>query len=1098
MKRRFLYLLDVIIILISTSYFSYSQNIYNRVYTVQDGLAQSQVLSLCQDRKGLIWIGTAAGGISVFDGLNFKNITKDDGLAGNSVYSIIQDKKGNLWAGTDRGLTKISGKEKTNYTTNEGLPDNSVWKVFEDHSGTIWVGTGKGIASIKDNKLVAFKGSTDISQSTIYTIFEDKEFNLWLGTKGNGVFKIAGTIITQYTKNNGLSNNTVWTINQDSQDNIILGTSVGLNSIKKDTILVSENWTITSSIELKDEILFSNYAGLIFSIKNFSNGKPIIPFYQKFDGIAIRSILKDLEGNIWLGTEAGLIKIPPTPFYNWNKAQKLNGDNIFSIINGSNTFEFWFGSYGNGASNFIKNNSIHLIKSFITFRSILNKADKDKIKLSNKERDKIISRNLIGSNILASVRDNKNRIWFGTTVGLSIYNPIDSFFVHITNDPADKVFKNVIINYKLPNKYFNCLTLDYLGNIWGGTMSGIIVFSDTTIIQNNAELNKLNNIPVYNIYQDKSKCYWISTQEGLFKYNGITLKHFTKKDNFIESQINSVTQDKHNNLWIASKEGIYCFNNKTFEKFDHQLNGLASNNIYLIIIDKTGDYLFIGTEKGLDKLNLKTYYSKKEIEIRHYGQLEGFMGLECNRNACYLDSLGRIWFGTVNGVTMYDPEKDGLNTRKPNTYITNILNNFQADSLWKQYYSDYDKVTGLPINLVLPYDKNHITFHFVANSLSAPEKVLYKYMMEGIDTSWTPPMARNEADFPTLPPGKYTFKVKACNNDGIWSEVPATYSFEISPPWYFSLWFIIPAIIVIIILIFVFIKYREAALRRDKIRLEKTVTERTSEVVHQKEIVEQKNKDITDSINYAKNIQEALLPTRAEIGKHFPESFMLYKPRDIVSGDFYWISHRGNRTYYAIADCTGHGVPGAFMSMLGIAFLDEVIGMNPVIESNELLNQLRQNVILSLRQTGEAGQSKDGMDINLVVVDWDKKILEYSGANNPLYLIRNSYLTEYKGDKMPIGVHINKEPFSIHRIPFSLGDSIYMFSDGYADQFGGPNNKKFKYKSLKELLIKISNQPMSDQGKILNKTIEEWKGDNSQLDDIIVAGVHFGKITISL
>jgi serine phosphatase RsbU (regulator of sigma subunit) len=439
-----------------------------------------------------------------------------------------------------------------------------------------------------------------------------------------------------------------------------------------------------------------------------------------------------------------------------------------------------------------------------------------------------------------------------------------------------------------------------------------------------------------------------------------------------------------------------------------------------------------------------------------------------------------------------------LNTRKPDTYITRILNNFQENFEWGKYCNGFDKETGLPINLILPYDKNHITFHFVANSLSAPEKVLYKYMMEGIDTSWTPPMAINEAIFATLPPGKFTFKVKACNNDGIWNEIPTSYSFEISPPWYLSLWFIIPLIIVIIILIFAFIKYREAALRRDKLRLEKTVTERTSEVVHQKEIVEQKNKDITDSINYAKNIQEALLPTRAEIGKHFPESFILYKPRDIVSGDFYWISHRNNRTYYAIADCTGHGVPGAFMSMLGIAFLDEVIGMNPEIESNELLNQLRQNVILSLRQTGEAGQSKDGMDINLIVVDWEKKILEYSGANNPLYLIRNSYLTEYKGDKMPIGVHINKEPFSINRIPFSLGDSIYMFSDGYADQFGGPHNKKFKYKSLKELLIKISNQPMVEQGKILNKTIEEWKGDNSQLDDIIVAGIHFGKITISL
>ena len=1101
MKRVYLFLnILIAVIIFSTTEKTLSQNSYKRVFTVQDGLAQSQVFSLCQDKKGNIWVGTVGGGISIYNGVGFKNISKDEGLAGNTVYSIIQDKAGNIWAGTDKGLSKISGKIITNYSTKEGLPDNTVWKVFEDHTGTIWIGTSKGLASFNKNKITAFNLSKEISQSIIYSLFEDIHFNLWVGTKESGVYKIIGNKTINYSKNNGLSDNTIWTINQDAQNNVVLGTNYGINLILKDTILITRpSDSFTGSVINKEKnILFCTYKGWALKYLNNNNNK--LTYSQIFNlsyGFPIRAIIEDFENNIWAGTENGLVLIPPTPFRNWNSSIGLQNNNVFSIFKGYQKEELWIGCFGRGVSNYSKTEITGKFNYFITFRDDITLKDPKILKKRTKQQIlKVVKKGLIGSKVLSIIKDNKNRTWFGTWNGISIFNLADSSFIHITNDTADKKFIGVTINNKLTNKSFNCLTMDNTGKIWGGTMAGIVVFSDTTIIENNAELNKLNKISVYNIFQDKNNSYWISTQEGLFVYNGITLRHFTEKDNFIISQISSVTQDYKNTYWISSKEGIYNYNGKVFVKIDKQ-KGLISNNVYLLIIDKTGDYLFIGTNQGLDRLNLKTYHSTHKIEIKHYGKLEGFMGLECNRNACYLDSLGRIWFGTVDGITMYDAEKDVTNTIKPATYITSILYNFK-DFDWTSYCTGFDSLTGLPVNLELPYNMNNLRFIFSANSLTSPEKVKYQFMMEGIDNNWSPPMSKNDADFPTLPPGKYTFKVKACNNDGIWNEIPTTFSFVIKPPFYLTWWFITIVIIIGIVLIFAFIKYREAALRRDKLRLEKTVKERTSEVVHQKEIVEQKNKDITDSINYAKNIQEALLPTKAEIGKHFPESFILYKPRDIVSGDFYWISHRGNRTYYAIADCTGHGVPGAFMSMLGIAFLDEVIGMNPSISSNELLNQLRENVILSLRQTGQEGQSKDGMDITLIIADWDKKELEYSGANNPLYLVRNSYLTEYKADKMPIGVHIKKDPFSIHHIPFSLGDSIYLFSDGYADQFGGPSGKKFKYKSLKELLVKISNQPMAEQGIILNQSIEEWKGNMPQLDDIIISGIHFGQITLNL
>ena len=240
------------------------------------------------------------------------------------------------------------------------------------------------------------------------------------------------------------------------------------------------------------------------------------------------------------------------------------------------------------------------------------------------------------------------------------------------------------------------------------------------------------------------------------------------------------------------------------------------------------------------------------------------------------------------------------------------------------------------------------------------------------------------------------------------------------------------------------------------------------------------------------------MPKNNEIKSLFPESFILFKPRDIVSGDFYWLAHRDKKTYFALADCTGHGVPGGFMSMLGIAYLDEIIGNNPAIRADELLNTLRHNVIVSLHHSEEMSQSKDGMDISLIIVDWDKNEIEYSGAYSSLYLIRNKQLNEYKGDKMPIGLHIRKQPFKMQIIPFLKGDSFYLFTDGYVDQFGGPNNKKFKHMPLKNLLLNIAHMAMSEQYEILDNKIEEWKGDSNQVDDITMAGIHFGEKTLEL
>jgi serine phosphatase RsbU (regulator of sigma subunit) len=256
------------------------------------------------------------------------------------------------------------------------------------------------------------------------------------------------------------------------------------------------------------------------------------------------------------------------------------------------------------------------------------------------------------------------------------------------------------------------------------------------------------------------------------------------------------------------------------------------------------------------------------------------------------------------------------------------------------------------------------------------------------------------------------------------------------------------------------------------------------------DIIEEKNRDITGSINYASRIQRAILPDINEIPELAGNSFILYLPKDIVSGDFFWFSQLSGKLIVVAGDCTGHGVPGALMSMLGISFLEEIVNNREVSDSALILNELRKEVQRALRQKGEREEAKDGMDIALCVIDTEKNTIQYSGAFNNLYLIRNKELLEFQADRMPIGIFdLSGKEFTSQTIKFKRGDIIYMFSDGYADQFGGPNNKKFKYTVFKELLLAIHQLPLNEQKARLEEEFFKWRGGNPQTDDVVVFGV---------
>jgi CheY-like chemotaxis protein len=312
-----------------------------------------------------------------------------------------------------------------------------------------------------------------------------------------------------------------------------------------------------------------------------------------------------------------------------------------------------------------------------------------------------------------------------------------------------------------------------------------------------------------------------------------------------------------------------------------------------------------------------------------------------------------------------------------------------------------------------------------------------------------------------------------------------------------SLSIVLLLVSLIMILIYGQFQHKKKAnrlLKQQNIEIER----QKSEIESQHALVTQQTKKITDSIQYARRIQRAVLPPEDILKETLNDYFILYRPKDIVSGDFYWLSKKDDILIITAADCTGHGVPGAFMSMLGVAYLNEIINKIAInkhissLNADDILNQLREMIISSLHQTGNATESKDGMDIALVIIDFEHKKLQYAGANNPLLLIRNNEIIEFKPDKMPVSFHQRRNiPFHKHEVALQENDQIYLYSDGYVDQFGGEKGSKFLASKFRNLLLSIHDQLMADQCIILEKTLDDWKGEWPQLDDVLVIGTKF-------
>ena len=551
-----------------------------------------------------------------------------------------------------------------------------------------------------------------------------------------------------------------------------------------------------------------------------------------------------------------------------------------------------------------------------------------------------------------------------------------------------------------------------------------------------------------------------------------------------------VFQDK---VYVGSNYGLFFLNeNQTaFEAFPNvnntQFSGKKEIQIHRLFNDENIKlWMVYYIEKSKDDFEIETgWFTNTNGKLFwHQGALKTI------QNGGILFAIKRfkpneIWLGSDNGLFILNEYAQRNLPKNFEIIIDGFLLNRNPALLHVNRASPFAPIS---------YSKNSIDFTFYAATFQTGGGMLYRHRLVGFTDEWSEWSIVTRASFPKLYEGNYTFEVQAQSAFGFLGKT-ARFSFKILPPWYRSWWMYVIYFVALVLAIFIINRLSIQRVKRQNIRLEKIVTERTHEIAEQNEQLEaqkteitQKSQDIVDSINYAKRIQNTILPSPEEIQAIGIEPMVFFQPKDIVSGDFYWIQRQENSIFFSAIDCTGHGVPGALVSIVGYNGLMRILNEKKLPFPNEILDDLRDIVVDSFNGKGQ-NDLKDGMDLSLCRLDLDDQMLYFSGAYNGAIIVRNEELIELKADKQPIGQFENAFPFTVKQFPVQKGDTIYLFTDGYVDQFGGEKGKKLKSTGFKALLLQASQLSIEKQHQLFASFFTEWKGELEQIDDVCVIGV---------
>lgn len=1021
-----------------------AQNYYFKQYNIREGICHPFIYKIFQDDNGYIWLATGEG-LCRFNGFDFiKSNLIDSIVPVDIVSSIYQDKNKNTYIGFRNGSVYLLTKNKF-YNIFKSNQSSSVVGISKLENGDILVTTqSNGLFIInKDNKVI--KKDTDVLKDKYIKSSYFQNDKLYISM-------LDGLLVFKYDQKNS-------NINYIGEIELLKNKSIQeIGYFKKLNSIIS----VTDEGEI---IAIDNN-----SVNDLSSYKINIPKNLILNNI--QTFYEDSKGRLLIGTSEGNVyrleindKSVVTKVEVFNKNNGLNISFVKTIFVDKEN-NLWIGSFGEGIFklsnenikiyNIPQNNNILAIcvdKDFIwtgTESGLykINKHDNSIIKIPGVD-SKITDLKLVGNNL-----------WIGTEgKGLFIL-----------------VKENKIVPYLYPSssggKTINAILCNNK-DLYLATRDGIYYINLTNNqFKHYTTYDGLPYNNIKNIYLDNSNSLLLATQaDGLWE---IDLTGNVRKKYDIgkyEIEFNSIIQDNKGEIWSTTYgNGVFNFKNDSFNIIDEK-TGLKSNFCYSIIVDNYG-YIWVGHRMAISRINPDNY----SIEI--FDIDKGITG-DCNLNAVCKDENGVLYFGTTNGLVYIDPSYEPAQKIYPIVHISKIFIN--------------DLPYKIDENIVLPYSKYKIRIEFDGLYYKSPESVLFQYKLDGYDLNWSEITNQRYALYPAVTYGKFKFLVKAFLPSGGEEISLAEFNLIIRPPFYLTWWFISLSILFIISTFILIIKLRERRQKQIEEYLRRELEARTKEVIEQKEQLEIKNRDITDSILYAQRIQTSLLPPISKLQEYFEGAFVYYQPKDIVSGDFYWFDKISDNKFLIVcADSTGHGVPGAFMSLIGTTLLKDICYRKEVLSPSEILKILDKELTTSLNQNLPLNEkTQDGMDIIVCEIDLDTYYLRYASAMRPMIIYKDGEEIYVKGGKSSVGGFIESgtKSFENEGLQLSKGDLIYLFSDGYPDQFGGPLGKKFKMVRLRNLLAEIKSKSMDEQYEHIKNTFMMWKEGYPQVDDVLFMGI---------
>jgi serine phosphatase RsbU (regulator of sigma subunit) len=1048
--------------------------------------------AIAQNKKGVIYFGNASG-VLEFDGYNWNEIAV---LNNSVVRSLAIDDNGIIYVGAvgefgflspdPRGvliyhslIDKLPKEEREfadvwkTYSTPDGVFFQTFDKLIRvaNNSVKIWkpessfhfsyylnkelfiIDREKGLKHLVNDELVLNPGSAILSGLRIYGMLPFSENEILVATREKGLFKL----------------NT----NPSKKDSVISLFSAEVNSN-----LINDQ--VYSAISLQNNrFAFGTLKNGVFIINSFGE---IIQQLNKQNGLqddVVKNIGLDNQNNMWIALGKGISRAETSsPLEFLNDAQGLKGSIESIEKNGSLYVATSLGVFKSYANNFEKVGGItSQARSFLKFvaekDTVLLVATEAGIYEIEKKSAKLIQEGF--GYFLYRSKINPERIFIGMSDGLASICYTNGNWIN------EDYFKGI-------DKEIRAIAEDEKGNLWLGTrFEGLLKINFLQDKKNNTD-------SFFTFWKKPYEFIYYDTANGLptIKYN--------------------IPYNLNNEIIFATETGFYEFNSKSNTFLALPLLGKEFQRHQIFRLVPNDSLIWLSTvventkETGIAYLHSDNTYS---WYTKPFGKIS-----ESEIHAIYPDENGITWLGGPDGLLRYDA-KVKKDFSQPFYALIRKVQVGKDTIFGGNFYEKKDSlnipVTEQPdfLKPSLEYFQSSMLFCYSATNFEDEQKNLFSFYLEGFDKDWSDWSTKFEKEYTNLKEGNYIFRVKAKNIYGTIS-IESTYAFKILPPWYRTVWAYITYIVLFIGFVYLIIRLSIRRLVKAKEKLEETVKERTAEVVSQKHLIEEKHKEITDSINYAERIQRSFLATKEVLDENLKEYFVFFQPKDVVSGDFYWASKLKNNQFALVtADSTGHGVPGAIMSLLNITSIEKAVERysNPA----QILTQARKTIIERLKKDGSAEGGKDGMDCSLISFDFENNKLTYSAANNPVWIVRNVIssevekntkgldyarpdsertLVELDPDKMPVGKHDRDSvPFSQNTIDLQKGDVVYALTDGMPDQFGGPKGKKFMYKRLKEFLVSIAHLPMSEQKEQIKTSLNDWKGELEQVDDVCLIGV---------